>query len=63
MVMSQEMSQEERRCDVCGDVDEFYSICPNCHACICEGCDVHRCDEGRHDCPKCGTKLADCSPG
>jgi predicted RNA-binding Zn-ribbon protein involved in translation (DUF1610 family) len=55
------------RCDQCKDVFEEDDSdrpvkCGNCGAMICETCEVLRCDEGRHDCPACGAKIARCEP-
>lgn len=54
-------------CKACGETYEDNDVdrpvlCTGCGALICEICEVMRCDEGRHDCPLCGTSLGGCVP-
>ena len=53
----------DTKCDRCGVFEPSPTVirCSSCKHNVCEGCEVPRCDEGRHDCPFCGTKIADCS--
>lgn len=61
------MQHESLICSFCNqtyekdDVDRP-RICAGCGAAICEGCEVMRCDEGRHDCPLCAVSMGVCTP-
>jgi len=52
----------ETKCDQCGVFEPSPTVtrCSSCKKNVCEGCEIARCDQKRHDCPFCGTKLGEC---
>lgn len=57
------MGPAEGPCDVCGDQDASYpGKCERCGTAVCEACEIMKCDDGYHACPKCDAKMGSCGP-